>query len=129
MHFSTTLLGILSITTLTLALPTDSIPTANNVGDCSICTNTTLPDYYEAIHQGEFRLADILDRKDYNSLGLAMTQDAIYDNSALPGGSVMKGLEEIKAKVAQAFGNSLVRHDVTTGKIDALDPTKAHVIT
>jgi hypothetical protein len=126
MHFSTPLLTILFLTTLSLARPSDSTPTTS---DCCTNTNTTVPDYYEAVHQGEFRLADILDRKDYNSLGLAMTQDAVYDNSALPGGSVMTGLDEIKAKTAQAFGDALVRHDVTTGEIDAQGLTQAHVIT
>lgn len=52
--------------------------------DNSSFANATIPDYYEAVHQAEYRLGDILDRKDYESLGLAMAQDAVYDKSCYP---------------------------------------------
>lgn len=127
MHFPTpTLLALLPILSLTLALPSTPTPTSTTSIDNN---NSTIPDYYEAVHQAECRFADILDRKDYDSLGLVMTQDAIYDNSALPGGSVMKGLDEIKQKIVAAFGDAMVRHDVTLDKIEPLGVGRVHVIT
>lgn len=97
----------------TLALP--STPTTPTTTFISTNANSTLPtpDPYEAVHQAEARLANILDSQKFDSLDLAMTQDAIYDNSALPGGAVLRGLDEIKEALRKAFEGVLVRHDVS----------------
>ncbi|QDS70733.1 hypothetical protein FKW77_002985 [Venturia effusa] len=135
MHFpALILLTLVPLLTPTLARPSDSISntsasTSDPSKDFTDTRNSTMPDYYEAVHQAEYRLADILDRKDFDSLGLGMTEDAIYDNSALPGGAVLQGLGEIRRALETAFAGAMVRRDVAHDKIEPLGMGKVHVVT
>lgn len=60
-----------------------------------------------------------------------MTEDVVYDNSALGTGKggISKGLDEVIANTKAAFGDSLVSHIVANSLID-LDSSgkKAYVI-
>lgn len=75
---------------------------------------------YEAIHQAEYKLANTLDTKNWAILGESMTEDVVYDNSALGPkiGGVSTGLAQVINNTKAAFGDSLVEHIVANGLIN-----------
>lgn len=86
---------------------------------------------YDAILQAGYKTAYTLDTKNYEGLGLVMTDDVVYDSSSLGKyGGKSVGLAEVKKNVAAAFGDALVEHLVTNVYIEQLQtPSKARVIT
>ncbi|PVI03250.1 hypothetical protein DM02DRAFT_612340 [Periconia macrospinosa] len=88
------------------------------------------PDYYEAIHQAEFKLAETLDTKNYSGLGEVMTKDVVYDSRPLGAyGGLSEGLENTIANIKAAFGDAMNAHYVSNALIEPRGKDSAYVVT
>ncbi|PVI00006.1 hypothetical protein DM02DRAFT_614627 [Periconia macrospinosa] len=89
------------------------------------------PDYYEAIHQAEFKLAETLDTKNYGGLGEVMTDDVVYDSRPLGPdyGGLSVGLAQVTANIQAAFGGAQIAHYVSNALIKPLGSQAANVTT
>ena len=89
-------------------------------------------DPYEAIHQAEYLLADLLDTKQYDRLHEALTDDVVYDSRPLGSyGGLSVGLEELTNNVRAAFGDAYNQHHVGNALIKFVndEATSANVTT
>lgn len=85
---------------------------------------------YDAIVQAGYKTAYLLDSKDYEALGEVMTDDVVYDSTALGAyGGKAVGLDQVKSAVEHAFGGAYVEHIVTNLYIKEFRKTEARVIT
>lgn len=90
------------------------------------------PDPYEAIHQAEFLLADLLDTKQYDRLHEALTDDVVYDSRPLGAyGGLSVGLEQLTNTVREVFGDADNQHHVGNALINFVndEATEANVTT
>ncbi|KAF2665934.1 hypothetical protein BT63DRAFT_44493 [Microthyrium microscopicum] len=120
MRFSTFLASAFASAGLATILP---LPIASTI-------NLPQPNPFEAIHQAENDLALILDTKDWNSISRRVTQDVVYDSTALGQfGGLSNGIDQFIVNAKAAFGNALVAHHVTNGFIVFTSPSSANVTT
>lgn len=72
------------------------------------------PSSYEAIRQAQYLLSDLIDTKQYDRLGEAVTEDYVHDSRPLGDrGSLSEGVEEFANDVRKATGNALTQHSDT----------------
>lgn len=90
------------------------------------------PGPYEAVHQAESLLAELLDTKQYDRLHEALTDDVVYDSRPLGAyGGLSVGLEELTNTVREVFGDAYNQHHVGNALIqfNNEEATSANVTT
>ncbi|KAI5195314.1 hypothetical protein E4T42_08262 [Aureobasidium subglaciale] len=80
----------------------------------------------EAFEAAEYKLAWLIDSKNYTAFGEVLTNDVVYDSTDLGAyGGRSEGLEQTVAAIRSASAGARVSHIVTNSLVfDAITPTK-----